>query len=121
MIPAHLSPKERLERLIRGHLEVIVRELDNATVFFHEWKFLNPDLQSKIKARRDAYEGHFRKTIEAGVRSGQFQVEDVRLASLFVLSALNWTYHWYRPGGKLTLDALSRHYCDLVFRTLGAG
>jgi AcrR family transcriptional regulator len=119
-IPEHLPPKERLERLIHGHLDVIVRELDNATVFFHEWKFLNPDLQSKIKARRDAYEGHFRKIIEAGVRSGQFQVEDVRLATLFVLSALNWTYHWYRPGGKLTLESLSRHYCDLVFRTLGA-
>lgn len=119
-IPAHLLPKEQLERLIRGHLEVIVRELDNATVFFHEWKFLNPDLQRKITARRDAYEGHFRRIIEAGVKSGQFQVEDVRLASLFVLSALNWTYHWYRPGGKLSLASLSRHYCDLVFRTLGA-
>jgi AcrR family transcriptional regulator len=121
MIPANLTPGERLERLIRGHLEVMVRELDNATVFFHEWKFLNPVLQSKITARRDAYEGHFRKTLEAGVASGQFQVEDVRLATLFVLSALNWTYHWYRPGGKLTLDSLSRHYRDLVFKTLGAG
>ncbi len=120
MIPAHLSPKERLEQLIRGHLEVIVRELDNATVFFHEWKFLNPDLQRKITARRDAYESHFRKIIEEGVRKGEFEVEDARLATIFVLSALNWTYHWYRPGGKLTLELLSRHYCDLVFKTLGA-
>ncbi|GIW37897.1 MAG: TetR family transcriptional regulator [Meiothermus sp.] len=119
-IPAHISPKERLERLIRGHLEVIVRELDYATVFFHEWKFLNPELQSRIKARRDDYETHFRKTIEAGVKEGQFQVEDVRLATLFVLSALNWTYHWYRPHGKLTLESLSKHYCTLVFKTLGA-
>lgn len=118
-IPANLSPKEHLERLIQGHLEVIVRSLDHATVFFHEWKFLNPELQRKITARRDAYEGHFRKVIEAGVRLGEFEVEDVRLATLFVLSALNWTYHWYRPGGPLTLESLSRHYRDLVFKTLG--
>lgn len=119
-IPANLSPKAQLERLIRGHLEVIVRELDNATVFFHEWKFLNPELQSRIKARRDAYEGYFRKTIEAGIKAGHFRVEDVRLATIYVLSALNWTYHWYRPGGKLTLESLSRQYRDLVFKALGA-
>lgn len=118
-IPTHLSPKEQLEHLIRGHLAVIVRELDNATVFFHEWKFLNPELQGRIKARRDDYESHFRRIIEAGVREGQFQVEDARLATLFVLSALNWTYHWYRPGGKLTLESLSSHYCTLIFKTLG--
>lgn len=119
-IPVNLSPKEQLERLIRGHLEVIVRELDNATVFFHEWKFLNPNLQSKVTARRDAYEGYFRKTIEAGVKAGSFQVEDVRLATMYVLSALNWTYHWYRPGGRLTLESLARQYRDLVFKALGA-
>lgn len=119
-IPANLPPQEQLERLIQGHLEVIVRELDNATVFFHEWKFLNPSLQSKITARRDAYEGCFRKVIEAGVKSGDFQVEDVRLTTMYVLSALNWTYHWYRPGGRLTLELLSRQYRNLVFKTLGA-
>jgi len=119
-IPSDLSPKEQLERFVHGHLAVIVRELDNATVFFHEWKFLNPELQQKITARRDAYEAHFRRIIEAGIQQGQFQVEDVRLASLFILSALNWTYHWYRPGGKLTLESLSSHYCRLIFKTLGA-
>jgi AcrR family transcriptional regulator len=119
-IPAELSPKEQLERLVYGHLEVIVRELDNATVFFHEWKFLNPELQRKITARRDAYEAHFRRIISAGVQQGQFQVEDVRLAGLFVLSALNWTYHWYRPDGELTLESLAQQYCRLIFRTLGA-
>ncbi|MDX2005955.1 MAG: TetR/AcrR family transcriptional regulator [Meiothermus sp.] len=119
-IPESLPPKERLSSLIEGHLEVIVRELDNATVFFHEWKFLNPNLQKQITERRDAYEAHFRQVIEDGIEAGDFEVDDVRVASLFVLSALNWTYHWYRPSGKLTLAALSRHYRDLIFRTLGA-
>ena len=118
-VPATLAPKERLERLIAGHLEVIVREIDNATVFFHEWKFLNPNLQKQITERRDAYESHFRQTLEAGVKSGDFQIADLRITTLFVLSALNWTYHWYRPSGKLTLSALSHQYRDLVFKTLG--
>lgn len=119
-VPANLLPREHLSHLIWGHLEVIACELDNAKVFFHEWKFLNPDLQLKIKIRRDLYEEHFHKTIEAGVASGDFRVEDTRLATLFVLSALNWTYHWYQPQGRLSLESLSCHYRDLVFKTLGA-
>ncbi|RMH57729.1 MAG: TetR family transcriptional regulator [Deinococcus-Thermus bacterium] len=118
-IPEDLPAKERLTRLVRAHLQVIARELDNATVFFHEWKFLRPELQEKIKARRDEYEGHFRQIIEAGVKQGEFEVEDVRLAALFVLSALNWTYHWYRPEGKLTLEELAQAYSNLILRTLG--
>ncbi len=118
-VPTHLPPQEQLEHLIRGHLEVIARELNNATVFFHEWKFLTPELQNQIKARRDAYEAHFKRVIEAGVKAGVFRVEDARLAAIFVLSALNWTYHWYRPGGKLSLEALSQYYQKLIFRALG--
>ncbi|MCS7059182.1 MAG: TetR/AcrR family transcriptional regulator [Meiothermus sp.] len=119
-IPENLPAKERLTSLVRSHLQVIVRELDNATVFFHEWKFLRPELQERIKARRDEYESHFRQTIEAGVKQGEFQVEDVRLSALFVLSALNWTYHWYRPEGKLSLEELAQAYSSLILRTLGA-
>ena len=115
-----LPPKLRLERLVRGHLEVIVRELPNATVFFHEWKFLAPEPQAQITARRNAYELHFQQIIEAGVKSGDFKVADARLATLFVLSALNWIYHWYRPGGKLSLEGLSKHYYQLILSTLKA-
>ncbi|RDI94903.1 TetR/AcrR family transcriptional regulator [Meiothermus sp. QL-1] len=119
-VPEGLAPKERLLRLVRSHLQVIARELDHATVFFHEWKFLSPAMQAQIKARRDEYEEHFYRAIEAGVREGEFQVEDARLATLFVLSALNWTYHWYRPGGRLSLAELAEAYGRLVLRSLGA-
>lgn len=119
-VSARLGPKNRLERLVKGHLQVIVQELPNATVFFHEWRFLSPKLQTKIVTRRDAYQAHFHKTIEEGVKTGDFQVEDSQLATLFILSALNWTYHWYHPGGKLSLDGLSKHYFNLILATLKA-
>src|SRR5438105_6705523 len=37
-VPASL----RLRRMLRAHVEVVARNLDNATVFFHEWRFLGP-------------------------------------------------------------------------------
>jgi AcrR family transcriptional regulator len=83
------DPATRMKALVKGHLRVIAEELPRATVFFHEWKHLSPPLL------------------------------EVRLATLFVLSALNWTYQWYRPEGPLSLEELSEAYAKLVLKALG--
>lgn len=119
-VSVDLPARERLRRLVRGHLEVVLRELGSATVFFHEWKFLSSDLQARVKGLRDAYEAHWRRALEDGAKRGELQVEDVRVATLFVLSALNWTYQWYHPGGKLNLEALSKQYSNLIWKALEA-
>ena len=113
-----LDPAAQLRALVRGHLEVIIEELPNATVFFHEWRFLAGELKDEIIQQRDAYERHFREVIQQGVKLGTFKVNDVKTASLFVLSALNWSYQWFDPAGELSLEALTEKYTQLVFNTL---
>ena len=105
------DPVTRMKALVKGHLRVIAEELPRATVFFHEWKHLSPPLLEEAKALRRRY--------EEGVQAGVFRVENVRLATLFVLSALNWTYQWYRPDGPLSLEALAEAYAELVLKALG--
>jgi AcrR family transcriptional regulator len=117
-VPRDVSPEQQMRLLVHGHLSVIARELPYATVFFHEWKFLEPSLKDKVKELRDAYESHFRRVIEEGVEQGVFQVEDTRVATLFVLSALNWTYQWFHPDGELTMQQLADSYCALIMRAL---
>jgi AcrR family transcriptional regulator len=114
-----LAPREHLRGLVEGHLRVIVQELPRATVFFHEWKFLSPERRAQVVERRDRYEGFFRRAVEAGVASGDFRTEDPKLATLFILSALNWTYQWFREGGRLDLEALTERYMTLIFNALG--
>lgn len=120
-VPDGLPPEERLVALIEGHLAVIARELPNATAFFHEWTYLSEELRSQVVERRDAYETRFREAIEAGVADGSFRVPDVRIATLFVLSALNWSYHWLRPDGPLDLATLSERYTALILGALRCG
>jgi AcrR family transcriptional regulator len=54
---------DRLRAMIHAHIGVVARNLENATVFFDEWRFLNPERRTAIAARRDAYEGYFRQVI----------------------------------------------------------
>ncbi|ADW21834.1 MULTISPECIES: TetR/AcrR family transcriptional regulator [Thermus] len=113
------DPVAKLKGLVRGHLEVIAQELPRATVFFHEWKHLSPPLLEEAKALRRRYEEGVQAVIQEGMEQGVFQVENLRLATLFVLSALNWTYQWYRPEGPLSLEELSEAYATLILRALG--
>lgn len=119
-VPPDLPPAERVARLVEAHLAVIAREIGNATVFFHEWRFLSPERKAQIQERRDAYEAYFTRAIADGVEAGVFRVEDPRLATLFVLSALNWTYQWYDPAGPIPPDAFARQYAAMVLGALGA-
>ncbi|GGM93279.1 TetR family transcriptional regulator [Thermus composti] len=113
------DPVARMRALVKGHLRVIAQELPRATVFFHEWKHLSPPLLEEAKALRRRYEEGVQEVIREGVEEGVFRVENVRLATLFVLSALNWTYQWYRPDGPLSLEELSEAYAGLLLRALG--
>lgn len=116
---AILSPKERLGALVRGHFAVIAKELPHATVFFHEWRGLPQPMRTQIMKRRDAYEAHFTSTIRAGMDAGEFEVADIKLATLFVLSSLNWSYHWLDPDGRLNIDELATRYTSLILKGLG--
>jgi AcrR family transcriptional regulator len=114
------GPKERMVALVKGHLRVIAEELPRATVFFHEWKHLSPPLLEEAKALRDRYEEGVQRVIAEGVEQGVFRVANLRLATLFVLSALNWTYQWYRPEGPMSLEELAEAYAQMVLKALGA-
>ncbi|MER3537159.1 MAG: TetR/AcrR family transcriptional regulator [Thermus sp.] len=114
------SPVEKLRRLIQKHLEVIAEEQASATVFFHEWKFLPEEKRRQVLLWRDTYERLVQRVVEEGVEAGVFRVENPRLATLFLLSALNWTYQWYRKDGPLSLKELAEEYARLALNALGA-
>uniref|UniRef100_A0A7C6E554 TetR/AcrR family transcriptional regulator n=1 Tax=Thermus tengchongensis TaxID=1214928 RepID=A0A7C6E554_9DEIN len=113
------DPVAKLKGLVRGHLGAIAQELPRATVFFHEWKHLSPPLLEEAKALRRRYEEGVQAVIQEGMEQGVFRVDNLRLATLFVLSALNWTYQWYRPDGPLSLEELSEAYATHILRALG--
>jgi hypothetical protein len=37
-----------------------------------------------------------------------------------VLGALNWTAQWYRPGGRLDVDALAQRMYTMLFPRVAA-
>jgi AcrR family transcriptional regulator len=110
---------ERLRAFLIGHAETAIDHLDSATVFLNEWRYLAHDLRALIQAKRDSYEAVLRGIVADGIADGEFRPDlDVRLAARLALSAGNWIYAWYRPGGELTPAEVGAGFADLLVRGL---
>src|SRR5947209_1552619 len=72
-------PAEKLREMVRAHVSVVAANLDDATVFLHEWRFLGQDRREAIADRRDRYERLYRQVIEDGIESGEFAPADPKM------------------------------------------
>jgi AcrR family transcriptional regulator len=117
-IRAHPGPSaEKLRAALEAHLEVVSRNLDWATVFFHEWKHLSPERIEAIASRRDSVERVYREILTQGVAAGEFRADlDVKMAAILSLSSANWSYHWFRPSGRLSAREVADSFADMLLR-----
>lgn len=109
------SAGERLTAFLTSHVETVAGHLAASTVFLTEWTYLSDVLRVEVATARDSYEAIVRSIIEDGIQQGEFRPDlDVRAAAILVLSAGNWMYAWYRPGGELTPTDIGHRFADLV-------
>jgi len=94
-----LPAVERIRLSLRAHLRVVAEQLDVATVFTREWRYLEGEQRDEILAERRRYEERFRSLFRDGVESGELRSDlDVAAVALLALSAANWAYTWLIPG-----------------------
>jgi AcrR family transcriptional regulator len=98
-VPENAPAVERVRLALRGHLRVVAEQLDVATVFTREWRYLDDAYRDEILAERRRYEDRWRGLFREGVESGGLKADlDAGSAARLVLSAANWAYTWLTPG-----------------------
>ncbi len=113
-IDERLPPAERIRLALRAHLRVVADQLDVATVFVREWRYLEGERRDEIVAERRRYEERFRALFREGRELGELRTDlDEGAAALLALSALNWAYTWLTPG-RDTDELADRFYALLV-------
>ena len=113
-IPEQLPATEKIRLALRTHLRIVADQLEVATVFVQEWKYLEGDRCDEILAERRRYEERIRDLFREGREQSELRTDlDEGSAALLFLSAANWAYTWLRPGSDT--DALAdRLYALLV-------
>jgi TetR/AcrR family transcriptional regulator, cholesterol catabolism regulator len=97
-VPLRLPAVERIRLALRAHLAVVVEQVEVATVFVREWRYLEPARRQQFLQERRRYEERIRSLFRDGIEASELRTDlDVDAATLLFLSAANWAYTWMRP------------------------
>src|SRR6266508_342447 len=113
-IPEQLPAVDKIRLALRGHLRVVAEQLDVATVFVQEWRYLEGERRDEIVAERRRYEERIRAFFREGRELSELRTDlDDSTAALLTLSAANWAYTWLQPG-RDTDELADRFYALLI-------
>ncbi|HXR11553.1 MAG TPA: TetR/AcrR family transcriptional regulator [Gaiellaceae bacterium] len=112
-VPDEGPVMDHIRAAVRAHLRVVAEQLDIATVFIREWRYLEGERREQFVAERRRYEERFRALFREGRELGELRTDlDDGTAALLALSAANWTYTWLRPGADT--DELADRFTSLL-------
>jgi AcrR family transcriptional regulator len=108
------TASERLRRMVKVH--VTCHAAMRTAVFVSNFEFhsLNTAQRKKILRYRDAIEQLFRECLQAGCDQGSFQVPDIGIAKVAIVSLCVSVLNWYSPRGELSPEQVGELYADLV-------
>src|SRR5919204_3959931 len=112
-VPEEGPVVERIRAALRAHLRVVGEQLDGATVFVREWRYLDGERRDRFVAKRRRYEERLRTLFREGVEQSELRTDlNVAAAALLFLSAPNWAYTWLQPGRET--DELADRFWSLL-------
>lgn len=111
------NPREILHAIIREHVQSLANHPASPMLIMRFDQVLDPQGFPALYELRHHYENQVREVIGAGIEAGIFKVDDAKLATLFLLGAVNWVARWY-PGsfGEAGYDAamIGRWFAEAI-------
>lgn len=111
------DPERRLSILVRTHLRTLLEADCNSPMLLNETRSLDVGARAEIAAAFDRYQAPWQATLDELVACGRIASAAAPLR-LLLFGMLNWSGHWYRPDGPLTVDQLADSAVGLL---LGRG
>ena len=114
-----LPPQKRLGTYVERLTVWYLANRDRAGLYFTEWRYLTGDYADTVRQQRRKFELYVRTIVteakEAGYTRGSL---DPKLASLYILSAVNSVPIWYRPTGSSTPESIAGQVAELACATV---
>lgn len=114
----YFNAPEKLNILIKHHVNILCEDLNASSVFMHEWRYLKEEKRVEFIEKRNLYELEIRKIIQLGINEGHFNEVDTKFAALTLLSALNSVVEWFKPSGELSPEQVAQNLAQFVLTGL---
>lgn len=122
LLSGELGPRERFIAMATAHVRTLLetqpfQRTMSEGVHMH-LRHSSNQAQAKqlqaLQARRNEYEEVFLNALTQGVKAGELQVEDPRLATRLILASMNSIIVWYQARKDETNDERERFVASVV-------
>ena len=115
------GPEEKLRAFVAFHVTYHMTKKREVFIANSELRSLEPKNYEAIVALRGAYEQRLAHILAEGDSEGIFEVVDVQVATFAIIALLTGLCTWYRPGGRLTREAIVAAHEKLVLSGVAPG
>jgi AcrR family transcriptional regulator len=112
---------ERMRAAVRSHVRFHLNRQKETFIANSELRGLTPAHYREIVCMRDAYEQIFQQIIREGIEAGVFTATDVKILSYAILTLCNAGAIWFKPRGRMPVDAIADIYERFVLQGLRVG
>lgn len=107
------DPEQRLQALIRTHLGTLLEGDCHSPMLLGETRALDAAAHAEIAAAFDRYQVPWQATLDQLAAQGKL-ASAAPPVRLLLFGMLNWSSHWYRPSGLLSIDELTESAVALL-------
>lgn len=113
-----LPPDLMLKEVIKGHVEIIVGELNLINVSLASDFLLQDEYAEIIVKKRDLYEENIKKIIVEGIQQGLFRPVPEKMVIFLIMGAINWIARWFSEKGPMSQEEIAQFYADYLLLPL---
>ncbi len=106
---------------VRSHVAFHLNRQKETFIASSELRGLSEDHFAIVVSRRDAYERIFRDLISTGIQQAIFADGDTRILAYAILTLCTAGATWFRPDGRLSVDAIAGIYENFILYGLKSG
>lgn len=111
---ASTDPIAALRNALLQHILLLETRQAETRLVIDEKKHLSPARRKRIAVREREVYTLYRDAIEAIVAAGAARPLDSAVVTFALFGVVNYFYHWFRPGGALTLRQAAEQSIALV-------
>lgn len=109
-----LSTREKIRQFIEYHVVFGADNADLAKITFEQLNILPKRSREVVKRKQREVVDFLQSLLQSGVDEGIVSVDNTRLAAIAIIGMCNWTYHWYKPEGKMSPQQIANVYINLL-------
>ena len=108
------SSIEKIEKLLRFHINEMIHHYEEVYVSDREWKHLSDPYLSNFQNQRRIYRKRFAAIIETGIKHKEIKSIDAATAVLIMLHAISGIESWHRSVQKISAEELEENMISIL-------